>query len=167
MLLTQGVDKDREFVIQAFLEDDTIQIQETAIRNSGFAGGKFLARGKQTAPDGSRLMPQDLYIGTTVKVRCHEFEIVDADERTIKHMEKNSQMWPQSNLNSIKHRLQIAGDAIQAQMHAVSDSEIDYPAVKSLLSAAGVHLTLQEAITLLRSLDPSNTGRVRAGALLL
>ncbi|CAM9243048.1 unnamed protein product, partial [Ectocarpus fasciculatus] len=160
-------DREREFVIQAFLEDDTIQIQELAIRNSGFAGGKFLARGRQTAPDGSRLMPQDLFIGGSVKVRCHEFEILDADERTIKHMEKNCLLWPQSNLNSIMHRLQIAGDAIQEQVAAWGDAAVGYDGIKSLLKAAGIPLTTQESITLFRALDPKNTGFIRTSALVM
>lgn len=137
------------------------------MRNSGFAAGKFLARGKQAAPDGSRLMPQDLFIGGIVKVRCHAFEILDADERTIKHMENNCLKWPQSNLNSIKHRLQIAGDAIQEQISAWGDAAIGYDAIKSVLHAAGVQLTRQESITLFRALDPKNSGFIRTSALVV
>lgn len=112
-------------------------------------------------------MPQDLFIGGSVKVRCHEFEILDADERTIKHMEKNCLLWPQSNLNSIMHRLQIAGDAIQEQVAAWGDAAVGYDGIKSLLKAAGIPLTTQESITLFRALDPKNTGFIRTSALVM
>jgi hypothetical protein len=138
-----------------------------AVRNSGFMGGKFLARGRQSAPDGSRLMPQDLFIGGVVKVRCHAFEILDSDERTIKHMENNPQLWPQSNLNSIKHRLQIAGDAIQEQIAPMGDAAIGYNTVREVLHCVGVNLSTQESITLFRDLDPKNSGFIRTTALLM
>lgn len=138
-----------------------------AVRNSGFMGGKFLARGRQKAPDGSPLLPQDLFIGGVVKVRCHAFEILDADERTIKHMEQNSNLWPQSNLNSLKHRMQIAGDAIQEQVQAKGDAAVGYGAIKDMLNKAGINLTPQESITLFRDLDPKSTGFVRTSALLI
>jgi hypothetical protein len=112
-------------------------------------------------------MPQDLFIGGSVKVRCHEFEILDADERTIKHMENNCLKWPQSNLKSITQRLQIAGDAIQEQVVAWGDAAVGYDAIKSVLQAAGVHITVQESITLFRALDPKNSGFIRTSALLV
>lgn len=137
------------------------------MRNSGFTAGKFLARGKQVALDGTRLLPQDLFIGGTIKVRCHEFVILDADERTIKHMEANCLKWPQSNLKSIMHRMQIAGDAIQEQVQAWGDAAVGYDAIKSILQAAGIHLTTQESITLFRALDPKNSGFIRTSSLVL
>ena len=167
LIFMKNSDGAREFVIQAFLEDDTIQIQELAVRNSGFMAGKFLARGRQTTPDGTRLLPQDLYIGGQVKVRCHAFDILDSDERTIKHMEQNPHIWPQSNLNSIKHRLQIAGDAIQELITPMGDTAVGYTAIKDILRNVGVNLSMQECITLFRDLDPKNSGFVRTSALLM
>ena len=154
-------------MIQVFLEDDTIQIQEIKLRNTGFMGGKFLARGRQKASDGSIIKPSDLFVGGIVKVRCRAFDIVDADERTIKHMEQNCLQWPQSNLSSIKHRVQIAGDAIAEHVNATGDAAIGYAAAKDLLRIAGVNLTTQESITLFRHLDSSNSGFIRTTALVM
>merc|ERR1719506_2348854 len=43
----------REFVVQYFLADNTISIQEPPIRNSGIWGGRFMARKRCRKDDGS------------------------------------------------------------------------------------------------------------------
>jgi len=51
----------RYFVIQYFMEDDTIAIQEPPIRNSGFGGGQFLARTKIMKNTEDKYTPYDLH----------------------------------------------------------------------------------------------------------
>lgn len=157
---------NREFVIQGFLEDDTIQIQEIPVRNSGFAGGKFLARGKHNDAEGKPLKPSDFFIGARVKVRCHEFDILDADERTLKHMEHYFDLWPQSNLGYIQQRLRLAQGSIRVQAAKYGDAAIGYESARGLLSDSGLKLTLQESITLFRAIDPSNSGFIRVQSLI-
>merc|ERR1719163_2587045 len=43
--------ENREFIIMFRVSDDTIQIAETRVHNSGFPGGAFLARMKCKNPD--------------------------------------------------------------------------------------------------------------------
>jgi hypothetical protein len=161
LTVAQNIDKEREFIIQCFLEDDSIQIQEVPVRNSGFVGGKFLARGKQFKADGSPLRPHDIAIGEIVRVRCHEFEVLDADERTIIHMEKYNKLWPQSNINLVKQLLKNNAIGIQRQINSIGDVALGYAAARKFIADAGVNLSLQQSITLFRVLDPKNSGFIR------
>jgi len=100
-------DKLRRFIISYRLADDMISIYETAQRNSGIMGGKFLTRTQVTKP-GSQVdspdfyTPADLRIGAVIKVFNHRFIITDADEYVLKYLESHASKFPLDTINSIR-----------------------------------------------------------------
>jgi hypothetical protein len=78
-------DVNRTFIIQVYLEDDSIQIMEPPLRNSGFKGGVFLTRcAIPSATSNGNITPTDIYIGNTITMLSHKFVIHNADEFTLK-----------------------------------------------------------------------------------
>ncbi|TGZ60658.1 hypothetical protein CRM22_008410 [Opisthorchis felineus] len=107
------VDKDRVFVINCFLSDDTFSVYEPPRRNSGFKGGLFLERGRVKKPNTERFSvdppdyysPSDLYVGAEVIFNSFKFFILDADEYAYKYMEEHSAEFPYSNIKKIYDKL--------------------------------------------------------------
>ena len=80
----------RLFVLMLFLEDDTITIREPPRRNSGHIGGNFLCRSRVKKDEKNYYTPEDFSVGANVTVNSQVFEIVEADEYTLRYMEANS-----------------------------------------------------------------------------
>jgi len=100
-------DLTRRFVIQFFMEDDTLAIREPPVRNSGVMGGMFLRRQVVKKPNGVRYIAGDFYIGNVVKIVSHDFIILNADEYTYRLMENDcEEMFPYSNFNRL-HNLML------------------------------------------------------------
>jgi hypothetical protein len=173
MLSGQNSDRAREFIIQAYPEDGSMLIQETAVRNSGFAGGKFLARMKHKNPDGSEFSLSSLYMGAIVEIRQHLFEIEDADERTLTFMESHPEIWSQSDTGAIRSRIKASRNALESLINRrlndrdSASTSLTYAEARDLLYAAGVDVTLQESVTLFRQLDPSHQGSIPSKSLLM
>mmetsp|Transcript_148482 Transcript_148482/g.210880 ORF Transcript_148482/g.210880 Transcript_148482/m.210880 type:complete len:110 (+) Transcript_148482:329-658(+) len=83
---TKPEDIDREFIITFFLHDDNVLVYEPEQRNSGFAGGKFLEKGKyKNAQNNNQFFaPSDFLIGQDVVINGYSFHINDCDEHTKK-----------------------------------------------------------------------------------
>lgn len=167
LIFAQNSDRNRDFTIQAYPEDNTILIQETAVRNSGFAGGRFLARLRHKNRDGSPFELSSLFIGTSVEIRQHMFVIEDADERTLSFMESHSDMWPQCDARAVRAKVGAARNSIQPLVSQREESPLTYAEARELLQEAGIDISLQESITLFRQLDPSHSGSIQAGALIM
>ena len=71
--------------------DDTILVYEPEVRNSGIKGGKFLekCRYKNVEKNNQYFTPEDLIVGTDVKINGFSFHILEADERTKKWYVQN------------------------------------------------------------------------------
>merc|ERR1719188_1883179 len=81
-------DQDRLFVITFFLFDDTMSIHEPPQRNLGIVTGRFLEKSiHMNQQTGQLFKAADLYPGAIIKVYNREFEIIDCDEYTRKHIE--------------------------------------------------------------------------------
>eukprot|EP00607_Mallomonas_marina_P003727 CAMPEP_0182428288 /NCGR_PEP_ID=MMETSP1167-20130531/21931_1 /TAXON_ID=2988 /ORGANISM="Mallomonas Sp, Strain CCMP3275" /LENGTH=407 /DNA_ID=CAMNT_0024611077 /DNA_START=687 /DNA_END=1907 /DNA_ORIENTATION=+ len=93
ILNAKGADRSRQFVFQWHLEDDTIQIREPPVTNSGFKGGRFMARERIKRPDGNYISRQDVITGTVITVHSYDFLLGDADEFTHKFMESRPDIW--------------------------------------------------------------------------
>ena len=84
-IFLQEVDAQRKFIIQVHLEDDTFQIREPPIRNSGHKGGIFLSRCKLESHDGTKpLQPGDIFLGGEVEILSHRFKVLNCDQFTFK-----------------------------------------------------------------------------------
>jgi len=100
----QSIERERRFVINFHLTDNTLAIFETAVRNSGMSGGKFLARGRyKIGPSASSTFgdfaavqsmarwvePADLMVGRNLSLihpqtlaKLPAFEFLSADDFT-------------------------------------------------------------------------------------
>ncbi|XP_023255140.1 EF-hand domain-containing family member C2-like, partial [Seriola lalandi dorsalis] len=99
MVTTDPVDRERVFIISFYLCDDSISVFEHPQKNSGVLSGKFLERGRVKKP-GQELFKselsqyfkaQDLYVGATLCINNKNFRLLDADEYTLRYMEKHAE----------------------------------------------------------------------------
>ena len=160
----RAVDAEREFILQVFLEDDTLQIREIPNRNSGFAGGKFLARSRQRHKNGSQILPGDITLGKTLHIQSHEFIVLDADEFSLKYMEQNKDVWKDSSTESLAKILRCHEESLREVISGMQDraiQEMPYEEMYDILSSVGVNLTTQEKLTLVRALDSKRKGTVK------
>lgn len=95
-------DRNRQFVVAYFMNDDTLAISEKVIQNSGFQGGKFLNKGKYKNPlTQNYFLFSDLYIGAIVNINGYVFQLVKGDEYSNKYMEADSYGFPYSDLKIV------------------------------------------------------------------
>jgi len=73
--------KDRKFIVRFYLANDTVEVFEPPVRNSGILGGKFM---KRTA---TGYQPSDFVKGSIVQFSQTDFEILGADEYTLKFLD--------------------------------------------------------------------------------
>ena len=81
----------RRFVLSFFLADGTLAVYETPVPNSDIVGGKYLERSKAYKAGGAeRITEKDLKVGETLELHGRLFELLGADEWTLKTMERLS-----------------------------------------------------------------------------
>jgi hypothetical protein len=100
LITTNKVDQGREFMITFRLEDDSIQIYEDIVRNSGLAGGNFLKRGRylNSLPEDSdvpRYFKQsDFYLGNVFCINGNEMQITEMDNMSLRFCESYPDEFP-------------------------------------------------------------------------
>uniref|UniRef100_A0A1B0EV89 Putative ef-hand domain-containing family member c2 n=1 Tax=Lutzomyia longipalpis TaxID=7200 RepID=A0A1B0EV89_LUTLO len=107
---------ERTFIITYHLADDTISVYETPVRNSGFTGGQFLHRMQFFLPNQNLMAsvrpkiftPQHFYIGAKIQLSDHIFEILSADCHVFDYMEKNQNVFPYANVDTIMTKIRDA-----------------------------------------------------------
>ena len=87
MVTSNPVDAERVFVLNFYLEDDTIMIFEQMIPNLGVVGGKFRSRSLVKKPDHSRYTPDDFGVGKEIVINCYRFVMKGADAFTTAWMQ--------------------------------------------------------------------------------
>ena len=99
-------DVNRRFIISFYLADDSIAAFELNDRNSGQMEGKFAEKGKKKNPESCQYYcASDLFVGATVYVSAHKFDIVRADDFTLKFMEAHPHEFDYANLGLIKRKI--------------------------------------------------------------
>ena len=163
-------DLSRKFIIQVHLEDDTIQVREPPIRNSGHKGGIFLSRSNLERHDGtSPIRPKDIYLGTVIPILSHMFRIHDADDYTLKFMEENCNLWEHSRLSVIVEKLRDKQEVVSRlilTVPGVATRVMSYAEIEALFAKAHMGFVKQEVVTLLRVLDPQKLGKVKLSTVL-
>jgi hypothetical protein len=162
LVSTRVEDKGRRFVLQFFLEDDTLAIREPPIRNSGVVGGNFLRRQSLKNGDGVKYGPRDFYVGAVCNINCHKFVLLDADEYTYRLMENDVRTFPLSNFEPIVPGLQSNAEGIrQFFLKSFEGDHITFADLESCLNNyCGMKLRKQQLITIWRVLDKKNRGNV-------
>lgn len=159
-------DKSRHFIIQVHLEDDTFQIREPPVRNSGHKGGIFLQRCKLETHDGSKpLQANDIYIGAEVEILTHKFYIYATDPFSFKYMEENCNLWVNSDATRVAAMIKSKKDVLRKLMltyPSLTTRQMDVDELAKLLEKAGFeNMVLQEVHTLFRVVDTHRTGTVK------
>jgi len=169
LLSNLSADRERTFVVQLHLEDDTIQIREPPARNSGFWGGMFMTRTKIKRSDGSYVTPGDLVVGANLTVNGHTFVLEEADEFSLKFMESRSQdLWPMCSLKAVLGKLHSNEGAVLRNLLTVpggATKSLLHEELERLILRSGVILHRQELLTLLRGLDRQRKGTVKVSSL--
>ncbi|XP_024522463.1 EF-hand domain-containing protein 1 [Selaginella moellendorffii] len=160
-----GPDRGRLFVFQYYLSDDTIAIYEPPARNSGIVGGKFLYRQDSPPKPGTKRPygPSDMLVGAKLEIHRHLFELLQADEWTLKYMERNLSTFPQSDyrrayckLNSSIERMPEDGlHNLKLTLPKGNPSEQFSPIdiLLPILARGGIDMTKQELVTIERGLE--------------
>ncbi|XP_034550046.1 EF-hand domain-containing family member C2 [Notolabrus celidotus] len=182
MVTSDVIDRDRTFILSFFLTDDSISVFERPKRNSGGFGGKFLERGRVKKP-GQELFKseiseyftaQDLYVGATLCINNRNFLLLEADEYTLKYMEKHAEEFPKANIGNIISKLRSIPEDQQSEIRkflTLSDPGntgfIPYESFRGLLSGLDCGLSEHEILVLGRSFsEPVGPPEVDVGLML-
>lgn len=158
-------DKTRTFVISYFLADNSMQIFEPPVRNSGIVSGKFLERQEVKKADGSLYKCTDLFVGARIIVFRRCFLLVEADDYSLALQEANPEMFPRSDPGLVNGHVAeavkeaLAGDADAGQKVRSALTEADKKCTGTVsahefgaaLASLGAEILMQEALTVVRS----------------
>ena len=149
-------DQIRQFVIIFYLADDNVAVFELPKRNTGFKGGKFIQKSKfRNDNTNNYFLPNDFFIGATIKINNYIFELIDADELAFNIMESDSDNFPYSDLFLIfdqllknKQNLLI----LKKDFESIDPELLGYinkdEAIKRIVRV--LKLTLHEVMTIIR-----------------
>ncbi|EDV98557.1 EF-hand domain-containing family member C2 [Drosophila grimshawi] len=126
MLSTIRENCERIFVISYYLSDDTMQVQEIAVRNSGFLGGVFMKRGRVLIPGQETFTckqpqyykPCNFFIGGTMVIRDFIFYLASADEFTLMYMEHHPEQFPHCDIEKILEKVRKSLETHMSQFVA-------------------------------------------------
>jgi hypothetical protein len=149
-------DMHRKFIIEVYLMDDSIGVGEVKQRNSGCWEGKFRKRGLTTNPaTGKNFAPADFFVGAEVSISAMPMLIVRADEYSLKFMEMNTAMFPQSSIGLLCLKLTPLAEKPPSGDCVSPEDLRDYVAAEFAME-----LTDQELITLLRFCSKPETADI-------
>jgi hypothetical protein len=109
MLTNDAVLASRAFMLTFYLEDDTIQVFEEEIRNSGCTGGTFLKRGKyinKLPPGGEEprnFKGTDIYLGNIISLNGCEMQVTEMDNLSLRFCETYPDEFPLFDTFKIIH----------------------------------------------------------------
>jgi len=162
-------DVGRRFIVSYFMMDDTIQIFEPPVRNSGIVCGKFLERQRVYKPASEDIYTfQDLYVGCRLEVHRREFELLEADEFTYQYMENNKHLFIMADADAIARILRAQINAKNAEeirtafieMDTDGSGYLDDHELEAALAKAGLKFQAHQIISLRRKLDTDRSGTV-------
>jgi len=88
--------KVRDFVVMFYCMDNTVQVREPPVRNSGVIGGKFLLRRKYKNDETGEYFAQgDFFLGKKVKINTYTLVLTDVDASTETYMKARQDIWPE------------------------------------------------------------------------
>lgn len=101
------VDRIRKVVICYYTLDETLDIHEPKIMNSGIVQGVFMKRAKELKKNNNcTYMPSDFKVGQQIHIRGRDITIVDADQSTRDYYDKELKMHLSEKIN-IPEKLEI------------------------------------------------------------
>jgi len=146
------VDKTREFVVLVYMSDGAVAVHEPPVVNSGIMTGTFLKRmrvKKSQAED--FYAPRDFYVGASIQLNAHKFDLYDADEYTLKYMEQYSRKFPKSDITVIGQKIRPMKGQLESKLASFRNSVLTERDLQDALNAARIRLTKHEVTTLARA----------------
>jgi len=168
-------DVQRQFVIQFFVEDNTMSVREPPQRNSGVIGGNFLARKAWKNPaTGIAYAQSSFAVGADVAFDTgtgvpQRFVITDVDEATLNYMESKPESFPLSDiklvLESLRKKLLTQTKSNQLfTLFRKYDKDfsgtITLDEFKTMMKQYDADMSDQMIITLMRFFDSSGDGMI-------
>eukprot|EP00955_Chlamydomonas_euryale_P010403 111758-Chlamydomonas_euryale.AAC.6 len=162
------IDLKRKFILSYFMMDDTMQLFEPPVRNSGISGGKFLERSKVYKPNSEEIYTYlDLYVGGSIEIHNRTFEMTEADEYTFTYMENNKHIFIMADhevlLKSLKAQISGREDAVRTAFIAMDKNgsgQLSGSELEGALREAGLKFTRHQAMALKRRLDKDKSGTI-------
>jgi len=142
----------RRFVVFVWVADGSVGVYELKNKNSGFDEGTFAQKSRKKNPaTGTWFAPGDFAIGNVVEVNSMPFDILRADEATLKYMEKHPLEFPASDI------LRICGmlDGLQSDLAALG-SEVSIEDLQNFTQSRQIFFNKQELVTLRRACGIQN-----------
>jgi hypothetical protein len=89
------------------MSDDTVSVFEPPARNSGISSGRYLQRMEAPRVPGTKrsYRPNDCYMGQQLHLHERIFELIQADEWTLKYMEADAKQFPLANFNYVSSKV--------------------------------------------------------------
>lgn len=154
----------RSFLLTYYLEDDTLQIYEEVVRNSGYSGGNFLRRGiyENHLPDDSyssgkspggirNFQSNDIYLGNVISVNGMEMQITEIDNLSLRFCESYPKEFPMFDAAKVVERMLDNVIEMKVDLRKLIGERFDL-AEKGYLSKNDFLTALEEA-KLLRTLN--------------
>jgi hypothetical protein len=149
-------DADRVFALHYDLGKKKISIFEKRDDKKGIPGGRFLAPIEATNPaTGKPYEDTAFYVGARIQVAARTFELVDAPEYTLCHLEANAGVFTLADLQNAVDALKTVGkDTVRAAFEAKDrrrkTGSISTEDAKTVLFNFVPAITKQSAITIHR-----------------
>ena len=112
IMTKSNIDSSRPLQLIFHLADDSLQIYEEVVRNSGIGGGNYLKRGRyinSLPPSGEeprRFKPTDIFLGNVFCINGQEMQVVNMDLGTLQYCEANASDYPMSDTFKIMLRME-------------------------------------------------------------
>jgi hypothetical protein len=110
------------------------------------------------------LEPSDIFLGATVTILAHKFDILDCDQFTSKYMEANPNLWKYSNLTMITDKILDKKDVLKKiilTFPSLQSKIITVEDLESIFAKSGLKLVKQEVYTVFRAVDVLRLGSVK------
>ncbi len=123
-----------------------------------------MSRSKQFKDDGTQVLAGDIIVGNVIRIQSFDFYIENADEYSLKYMERNPEIWPQCSLNHIAQKLRNKENELQNILLVLKEralEEVSHSEIIELLDSIGINLSSQEKSTLLRAIDKKKRGTAK------
>lgn len=171
LMSTRPSDSGRVFRITWYLDDDTIAVYEPPQRNTGVMGGAFARRDKYINSDtGKHFVVSEFFLGAIVEINSHVFEITEADDFSLRHMESSAELWPMSNIEfvmrNLKKKLQDHSRSLRKMFRKFDEDHsqtISLQEFQNMLDYYGMGVSRHELLTIFRAFDKSGTGLIDYG----
>lgn len=168
-------DSVRRFLISYYLQDDTVMIHEPPQRNLGIVTGRFLEKGVHLNEcTGKLFTPEDLKIGSEVRIMCRNFLILDQDLYTKKWFKSVEDPEAEVAAGKRSHDLNVVlsrlREGLMVQYPLVRDTfrrfdndangVICYHEIERALQKFGFHLSPEETLVIMKYFDRNGNGQI-------